>query len=294
MGQMSQKWSQSAILSDGRKLGYAEYGSPGGRPIFYFHGYPSSRYEAALTDRVAQDLNLRIIAADRPGYGLSDHQSKRSLADWSGDVVELADRLGIEHFAVLGVSGGGPYASCCAWKIPERLRAVGIVCGLGPVDNADSTRGMHSVARLSLGLASKYPCVGEWLFKNLAGPVLKSRPQTILRLLSISCARADQVVLRRNEVKCTILSSFREAFRQSAAGPAHDLVLLASPWGFRMEDIDVPIHLWHGTEDRTVPVLFSHRQAETLPYCSSRFISGEGHFSLPVNHMQEILETLAK
>ena len=131
-------------LSDGRALGYAEYGDPQGKPVFYFHGFPSSRLDWLLSDsnNVAAELNTRIIAVDRPGMGLSDPKPDREMLDWPDDVAELADAFKIKRFAGLGMSGGGPYAAACAYKIPERLTATGIVSGMGPADAPGAKDGL--------------------------------------------------------------------------------------------------------------------------------------------------------
>lgn len=121
-------------LKDGRKLGYAEYGTSHGKPLLFFHGWPSSRLHAKYLDPLAKKLKIRIIAPDRSGFGLSDYQSNRTLLDWPGDVVELADKLKIRKFAIVGISGGGPYAAVTAYKIPHRITKAGIVIGLGPLN----------------------------------------------------------------------------------------------------------------------------------------------------------------
>src|SRR5215472_11428558 len=87
-------------LRDGRALGYAEYGDPGGKSIFFFHGLPGSRRQRHPDDSIAIELGAHIIAIDRPGYGLSDFQKGRTLLDWPGDVAQLADALKIDQFAV--------------------------------------------------------------------------------------------------------------------------------------------------------------------------------------------------
>jgi dipeptidyl aminopeptidase/acylaminoacyl peptidase len=98
-------------LSDGRTLAYLESGDPEGRPLFYFHGGPGSRLEGLLFDDLNQQLGIRMITPDRPGYGLSDFQEARTYLDWPDDVRQLADQLDIERFAVLGWSSGGPHAA---------------------------------------------------------------------------------------------------------------------------------------------------------------------------------------
>ena len=91
-----------------------QYGDPEGNLVFYFHGWPGSRCEPRLLHSVCAELQLRLVAPDRPGLGLSDFQRGRKLLDWPKDVCELADRFGVFRFTVLGVSGGGPYALACA------------------------------------------------------------------------------------------------------------------------------------------------------------------------------------
>lgn len=57
------------LLPDGRRLGYAECGDPKGKPIFEFHGNPSSRLGSILFDEAARRLDIRVIGIDRPGEG---------------------------------------------------------------------------------------------------------------------------------------------------------------------------------------------------------------------------------
>ena len=125
---------QQVKLVDGRNLGYDEFGQPDGAPLFYIHGTPKLRAWSGAPsggEELAQRLHVRIIVPDRPGMGLSSYLPKRGIADWRADVTALADHLGLERFAVLGYSGGGPYALVCALAIPHRLTHVGVVSGAG-------------------------------------------------------------------------------------------------------------------------------------------------------------------
>ncbi len=128
--------SQIMKLSDGRRLGYAEYGDLNGRPVFYIHGNLGSRLEAAFVEEEKlRDLGIRLICIDRPGMGLSDYQSDRQILDLPNDILELTNHIGLakRQFTIIGGSGGGPYALACAYKIPsDRLRSCGVVSGLGP------------------------------------------------------------------------------------------------------------------------------------------------------------------
>src|SRR5258708_34742023 len=148
-------------LHDGRTLGYAEYGHVEGNPLFYFHGHPGARVEAGLLAKSAAQAGLRLIGVDRPGMGLSSFQAGRHLLDSPEDVAALAQHLAIDRFAVVGVSGGGPYALACAYKIPDRLTACGIVAGMGPPEYG--TVGMMTRNRLLFFLARRLP----WFFPPL-------------------------------------------------------------------------------------------------------------------------------
>lgn len=164
------------VLADGRSLGYAEFGDRDGSPVVDCHGFPGSRLEARLTDAAALGLGLRIVAPDRPGYGRSDYQPHRCLADWPRDVVALADALGSSRFAVLGVSGEGPYALACAGRLQARVSRVGIICALGELHAVGQIRGMSPVAAVVLAMARRIPRLTRGPFQGLAGWLLGRRP----------------------------------------------------------------------------------------------------------------------
>jgi pimeloyl-ACP methyl ester carboxylesterase len=277
-------------LRDGRFLGFAEYGAPDGRPVLYFHGLPASRLEAGLTDLAAVRLGVRIVAPDRPGFGRTDFQPGRTLADWPEDVGQLADALGLERFAVLGVSGGGPCAVACACRMSQRLTAAGLVGSLGPVARPELARAMKWPARLSFFLACRWPEIARWLYAEPAGRLLRRRPLLALHLLQV--AGPDQPVLKRADIRKLLQESIREAFRCGGRGVLEELRLYASPWELDLGRIDCPVYLWHGERDRTVPVVMGRHLAAAIPHCQARFYRDEGHFSLPVKHMEEILQAL--
>lgn len=112
-------------------LGFAEYGSLEGKPLFYFHGHPGSRFEAGFLRDEAMKAGIRLIGVDRPGMVISIYQAGRSILDWTIDITQLVNRLQIDRFSVVGFSGGCPYALPCAYKIPNRLISCGIVSGVG-------------------------------------------------------------------------------------------------------------------------------------------------------------------
>ena len=229
-------------LSDGRRLGFAEFGDRQGRPVFYFHGFPGSRLEAKLAEKISLNTHVRFIGIDRPGYGLSNFKPARTFIDWADDVTELADALGIDRFSILGVSGGGPYAAACACKIPDRLDAVGIICGMGPADVPGLMRDMPWMYRRGLRLAGRFSKIATALYPFSAF-FFQNYPERMLSILSGKVARPDKIALKNTELINVLSGSFREVFRCSLRWPATDVVLYSRPWGFPLEDIDIAVHL---------------------------------------------------
>jgi pimeloyl-ACP methyl ester carboxylesterase len=288
MNQLDQQFT----LRDGRRLGWAEYGNPQGRPVLYFHGWPASRLEPRLMDADCAELGVRLVAPDRPGMGLSDFKPRRSIVDWAADVAELAGHLDLNRFAVLGVSGGGPYAAACAAALPGRLSAVLLVCSVGPVDFPGATQRMVGPTRWLLRFARGAP----WLARILAGPCLRALwghgEQVMPHAIEARLPQPDRLALARPEIQQTLVASSREGFRPGLRGPAWDGLLFGQPWGFRFEAIRTPVWLWHGELDVIVPPAMGRHLAASIPHCRATFYPADGHFSLPFNRVRQILGAL--
>lgn len=282
---------RQVVLADGRRLVYSVYGDADGSPVLYLHGFPGSRLEAGLSHDAARCLGLRLVAPDRPGIGRSDPFPGRFLADWAEDVRQLADTLGWDRFPVLGVSGGGPYALACAARLGERIERAGLVAGMAPVDNPAATRGMPWPARAVLLLARYWPLATQWILRGAAA-VAQRNPHRLPREFAAGLPAADQAVLRRPEVSRLLRESLGESFRQGPFGNREELRILARPWGFPLTAIASPVRLWHGKADVTVPAGMGRYLAWHLPRCDASLLPGEGHFSLPVNRAEAILDAL--
>jgi pimeloyl-ACP methyl ester carboxylesterase len=282
----------SFLVSDERRIAYAEWGDAAGTPVVYCHGFPGSRLEARLADAPARALGIRLIAPDRPGFGLSSFAPGRRLADWPRDLLALADHLALARFHVIGVSGGAPYAIASGQQLGDKVAGIALICGLGEFVGDDPTSGMNAAAAAAIKFHRQWPRVGHWAFMHLIGPTLRRNPALVFKILMGNGTVADREVLANSDVRDTIVASFAEAFHAGAAGPAHEAGLFTQHWDIDPTKVCRPVQLWHGVADRTVPVAMGRRHAALLPDVGAHFIPGEGHFSLIVRHMHEILAGL--
>jgi len=211
---------QQIELCDGRLLGYTEYGAREGVPVLYFHGFPGSRLDFPLfgDGDAAFETNARIIAVDRPGMGLSDFKRGRKMLDWPDDVTELADALQLDRFAVLGFSGGGPYAAACAFKMAGRLAATGIVCGMGL---PDAPRMVHGA---SWTLPGK-PSMMRRLLLMLTSMGLQREPDRFLSQSKETFSEPDRVLLDQPEPARVFIDTVKEALRPGIGGANQDAAL---------------------------------------------------------------------
>jgi pimeloyl-ACP methyl ester carboxylesterase len=282
--------SKTMTLPDGRTLAYAEYGDPAGYPLVWLHGSPGSRLEPDLLDpTLLARLHVRAVVPDRPGIGQSTPKWGRRVVDWPTDLAALAAALKLERFALLGVSGGAPYAAVCARAMPHRLTQVGIISGVAPPEalaaapEARPGTPYFAFARRSLWLARGL----IWLMRrNL------HTPDKLIAQMRKTLPPADQAVLAEPRVRQAFLAGLHEAFRQGTEGPAWDAVLISRPWGFSLGKITRPVLLWHGEEDRNAPLPLAGYMAEQLPNSRLHIVPGEGHFSLLVRRMEAILAAL--
>jgi pimeloyl-ACP methyl ester carboxylesterase len=279
-------------LASGQTIAVAEYGAPGGDPIFFSHGWPSSRTMAELTDDAARDLNLRIISPDRPGIRDSSLHPNRRLLDWPPLLEELADKLGLRQFRILGISGGAPYAFASAWSAPHRVRAIAVVSGAPPLVDLGDRRGLLPLYRWMLLLYPRYRELLRYSF-HFVRPFLSIKLPVRLRPLLLKLLQpCDANVLRDISAFDACFESQRQAWRASADGLMADAEIYAQPWGFSLEEIRVPVRLWHGRKDRSFHWELADSLGKHLPNCTTRIVEGEGHYSLPIRHMHEILADL--
>ena len=284
---------KSAIqLRDGRTLAYAIYGDPQGTPVFFFHGSPGSRLFRP-PDEVTRRLGVRLICTDRPGYGDSTFQPERRIMDWPTDVAQLADHLGFDKFTLIGHSGGGPHTLACAYALPERVTAAGVVAGAGPVDTPNATGGMIFLHRLGFKVGQYMPwsfwyLMVRYLFREIAADPTKAIDRD-----KDTWPPADREILTTPDIRELCIQSDTEAYRHGLLAYAWDARLLTRPWGFPLEEIKVPVHLWHGTVDNSTSVAMARYMAGKINNSKLVICEGEGHMLL-IPHWEEILTALIR
>ena len=281
-------------LHDGAVVAFEEYGDANGVPLIFCHGWPSSRTMARLTDEPARELGIRVISPDRPGISGSSLQPDRKLSDWPRVVERIVDHLGVREFRMLAISGGAPYAYATAIAMPERVQGIAIVGGAPPMAELVDAEGLLPLYRWMLALYRTRPRLLRRFF-HLARPVLSLRSPVRFRplLLKMLMLRpCDAESLRDAAAFEAIFESQRRAWRGSAEGVMADAQIYAQPWGFAIEDVQVPVRLWHGKQDRAFSIRLAEQVAKRLPNCKARFVDEAGHYSLPIRHMREILKDL--
>jgi pimeloyl-ACP methyl ester carboxylesterase len=264
-------------LPDGRRIGYAEFGDPRGRPVIALHGTPGSRFMFALTDQAARARGLRIVAPERPGCGLSDFRRVRTLAEAASDVRAVADALGFDRFALIGVSGGGPYAVAAAAAMQERILLLALVCPVGPIAECRGRIRMFWLHRLIFTRFGRFPQACAAFFFGLRR-LLRKSPDVAYRLLMRRVTPSDREVLLQPEVKANLQAAVREGLLPGVRGAVQDLRLYCAPWGLRLGEIDVPCVIWQGSDDTIVPPEAAYYLSRALPNCRLDVIQEAGHY----------------
>lgn len=275
-------------MPDGRMLAYSEYGDPGGMPVINCHGGLTSRRDIEACDESARAAGVRVISPDRPGIGHSDPRPGRTLIDWPDDVVALVDALGVERFAVLGWSAGGPYAAACAFALPDRVTAVALIASGIPGDWPGMAREINLTDRVFMRLSTRAPRAERLVFA-LMGMIAARAPTVFKRLSLISLDKPSRKLLMTAPASA-FSGPIAEGLR-NPLGVVDDYRILGSPWGFDPLEIHQLVHIWQGDTDGMLPSSWAERLAAHIPNADLRICSGEGHF-LALGRYPEIFAAL--
>lgn len=273
-------------LPDGRSLAYAEFGDSDGRPVLFFHGTPGYRLNPWATDAELRSLGVRLIALDRPGVGRSSPQVDRRLLDWPDDVQIVADALGLERFAVVGFSNGGPHAAACAYKLGPRVSGTALVAPMPPLDEPGALQEL-GVPGWYYPVARRAPWLLRALFAALAALAARN-PRRAEQILLSDMSEPDRQLLGRPEFAGRFGADLAGA---GSRGIVDDERLMPLPWGFEPERVEGPVRLWLGEQDELVPAHLWLARLDRFPACDTTVVPGAGHLVI-AEHMAEIVREI--
>lgn len=297
--------TQSLKLPDGRTLCYSIYGVTEIRTgavqpptAFYFHSFPGSHCEGSATHEAASSHGLRIIAVSRPGYGGSTNDPSRSIVSFSQDVLALADHLHLERFAVMGISGGGPYVLGCVHSIPSsRLAGAVVISGMYPASLGMG--GMMLSNRVLFNLAPWVPWLVSYMFDASMGKIARdtAQPGRFRETLAQGfkgLPEADRETAEADggRVLDLLATSIREAFVDGPEGSTCEAKLFGSPWGFDLADLPVrkgELAVYHGAKDIHIPARMAQEAVATMKGVDLVLEQEEAHISLYFRRMDEII-----
>lgn len=284
-------------LTDGRKLSYALYGPANGKPVFYFHGTPSSRLEPLLLNAHNKDLEqllkqykVQLIAVDRPGMGLSTYNPRNSFQSFAGDVAQLATHLSIPAACVLGWSGAGPFALSLAFHYPALIRGVYLITSFTRSFSEDGVFKVMHANKYYFGTARYAPGLLRAVLNTVSRkPSDKPMPKWLSGL-----PEADYQCMNTSEaIQQLSIVSICESCINGSRGAVQEAALYFNPTGYSIAQIQQPIHFWWGTVDNVVPAVHPKAIVATAPDATMHYKEGEGHLSIYIHYFEEVLETIA-
>jgi pimeloyl-ACP methyl ester carboxylesterase len=281
-------------MPDGRSVAYRVYGAPAGQPVYFFHGFPGSRVQASLVHRQALALGIALVAFDRPGFGLSDPARAPSVDSIASDVFDLSEALGHRRFAVLGVSCGGPHALAAARLLPRRVAAVGLLAGIGPMDQAQLRdqqlpllRAMFRLARLSPWLISPLLALDRMMFRSGAERAVKA-------LAPMLTPPDRRLVEELAPVREAFGASLAEAYRRGIGGAMQEAQRIARFTSAQIDGVTAPVHIFQSGQDRNVPPAMGRFMASRMPTSTYHDCPDEGHLSIVINRFDQCAQLLLR
>jgi pimeloyl-ACP methyl ester carboxylesterase len=279
-------------LPDGRDIDVRVSGPAGGVPLVFHHGTPGAATPIRALQRAAHVRGLRLVTISRPGYGGSDRQPGRRVADVAVDTAAVLAELGAERCLVAGWSGGGPHALACAARLGPAAAAL-VIAGVAPydADGLDWLAGMgqDNVDEFGAALAGE-----EALRPYLTAAreeLARATADDLITSLDSLLPDVDRAVLTGEFAEDT-LAGFREGLRDGVDGWLDDDLAFTRPWGFTLAEAAVPVIIWQGTKDLMVPFAHGRWLAEHMPEAAAHLEDGEGHLSIALGAMDRMLDEL--
>lgn len=286
------KLEGNVAVGDDRQIGFAEFGDPLGRAVFWLHGTPGARRQIPVEARVYAERNhIRLIGVDRPGIGSSTPFQYENVLAFADDLRTIADVLGIDKMAIIGLSGGGPYTLGCAAAMPDRVVVAGVLGGVAPTVGPEAIGG--GLMGFGSTIAPFMPFIGLPLRLAAVGLVRLVKPlgERAVDMYGRMSPEGDRRLLARPEFKAMFLDDLLNGSRKQMAAPFADVVVFAKDWGFRLDQVKVPVRWWHGDKDHIVPYAHGEHVVSLLPHAELFALPGESHLA-GLGYAEEILGSL--
>jgi pimeloyl-ACP methyl ester carboxylesterase len=280
--------AQVLRLADGRALGYAVYGDPSGMPLLLLHGTPGAHSQIAIGHVAGAERSLAIVAPDRWGYGQSDMPSAPTLEGFAADMAALMDHLGLDRFALGGISGGAPYACSVAAHLASRVTALALISPMGPITDPSVRHSLAPFHRFIFTVLPYRPLTVATIFRVFRASLERS-PRLAAELATLRAGRRDKALIAQPRIARWLLGSFRDGLRRGTAGPAGDLRTFARSWNVDLAAIRAPARLWIGTADTAVPLKAARLLAHSIAGCVITELPSEGHLWVAA-HYRDVLD----
>jgi len=280
---------QTIMTGNGREIQIRQAGDPDGIHVLVYHGTPGSRLLGQNWIEDAVSKGIQLIGYDRPGYGGSSPNSDRSVADAADDLAAIAKALDLDRLAVWGHSGGGPHALACAALQPELVFAAVSMASPAPYEAEGIAwfDGMGESNIEEFGAALKSREALEAFVEADAPGMLSADPDMLLEGLRSLLSPVDAEVLTGDFV-VNLINNIREGILQRRDGWIDDDIAFIKPWGFDLSEIQIPVMLMHGVQDRFVSASHGKWLAKQIPGVDSRILPDDGHITLVVNRVPEV------
>ena len=280
-------------LRDGRTLHIYDDGDPDGLVVVEHHGTPGSGLAYAPDVERARERGLRVIGYDRAGYGGSTPKPGREVADIADDIEDVMNELGVERFASLGASGGGPHTLALGALLPGRCVATASIASPTPweADGIDPMAGMGEQNVEEFGAALEGVDVLEAYLEHEAVSIRAASAEELRDLLATLLPPVDREVWTGDRA-VHAKANIDRALEPGVAGWRDDDLAFVKPWGFDLDGIRVPVLLWQGGQDLMVPVAHGRWLAERVPGVEAHISDPDGHLSITVGRLGEIYDWL--
>jgi pimeloyl-ACP methyl ester carboxylesterase len=279
--------------SDGRTLDVYMDGPEGAVPLLFHNGTPSSGQLYAPFVEAVSERGLRMVSFSRAGYGSSTRNPGRSVADVAPDVAAVLAELGAHRFYTLGWSGGGPHALACAALLPERLIGAATVGAMAPYSAAglDWMAGMGQENIAGFGAALAGDAALRTFLEGVGSRFATVTPDEVAARLGDLVSDVDRSAIS-GESAAWLADVFRESVRNGIWGWYDDELAFVRPWGFSLGDINLPVAIWQGSQDRMTPFAHGEWLASHIPGVHPHLVPNHGHISLGVDSFGLIIDDL--